>query len=219
MSPKPNPDWVQKLTPSSPQGVDLLQAERDKSNISVEKLSNFLFTKEALERRDQILEVLKNDKVFDKSQNYFDGRVERWQTALARAKRLRQLQVKHNWSMDDYTIANELMSEPGPYGLHSSMYLVGLSESLLWECAYNLRQHCVIKEHQNNTSSSLSRLKTTNTLDVMRRPSLGMVRTSEDWRLLPPGTQRTAPLSCIRHISRVRNGGLEASVELQIMQW
>ena len=120
----PTPNWVKKLQPSSPQGVDLIKAERDKSKMSVEKLSNFLYTKEVLDRQERILQILKSDKVFDKSQNYFDGRVDRFKTALARAKRLRQLQVKHNWNGDEYMVANELMSEPGPYGLHASMYLV-----------------------------------------------------------------------------------------------
>lgn len=120
----PTPEWVKALKPSSPQGTDLLKAERDKSNISVEKLSNFLFTKEALGRKQRILSILQAEKVFDKSQNYFDGRVERFQTALARAKKLRQLQVKHNWDRDEFAVATELISEPGPYGLHSTMYLV-----------------------------------------------------------------------------------------------
>jgi acyl-CoA oxidase len=122
----PTPQWVKELKPSPPQGTDLVAAEREKSKISVEKLSNFLFTKEVLERQDRILNILQAEKVFDKSHNYFDGRVDRFKTALARAKRLRQLQVKHNWDRDEYLTANELISEPGPYGLHSSMYLVSL---------------------------------------------------------------------------------------------
>jgi acyl-CoA oxidase len=124
------PQWVKDLKPSPPQGSDLIATEREKSQISVDKLSNFLFTKEALERQDRILAILKSEEVFDKSQNYFHGRVDRFKVALARAKRLRQLQVKHNWNADDYNVANELISEPGPYGLHSSMYLVCCSQRL-----------------------------------------------------------------------------------------
>lgn len=122
----PTPQWVKDLKPSAPQGTDLVQAERQKSKISVEKLSNFLFTKDVLDRQDKILKILEAEKVFDKSQNYFDGRVDKFKTALARAKRMRQLQVKHNWDRDDYMTANDLISEPGPYGLHASMYLVRL---------------------------------------------------------------------------------------------
>ncbi len=124
------PQWVKDLKPSPPQGVELIEAERDKSNISVEKLSTFLFTKEVLERQDRVLKILKAEKVFDKSQNYFDGRVDKFKTALARAKRLRQLQVQHNWTQDEFIVANDLISEPGPYGLHASMYLVSFSPAL-----------------------------------------------------------------------------------------
>ncbi|TVY91281.1 Peroxisomal acyl-coenzyme A oxidase [Lachnellula willkommii] len=122
----PTPQWVKDLKPAPPQGTELLSAERDKSNISVEQLSNFLFTKEVLERQDRVLEILQKEKVFDKSQNYFDGRVDKFKTALARAKRLRQLQVQHKWDRDDYITANDLISEPGPYGLHATMYLTTL---------------------------------------------------------------------------------------------
>jgi acyl-CoA oxidase len=118
------PQWVKDLKPSPPQGVDIIQAEREKSKLSVDKLSNFLFTKAVIERQERILKILQAEKVFDKSQNYFDGRIDKFKTALARAKRLRQLQVKHNWDRDEYMCANELVSEPGPYGLHATMYLV-----------------------------------------------------------------------------------------------
>ncbi|TAQ84584.1 hypothetical protein B7494_g7088 [Chlorociboria aeruginascens] len=122
----PPPQWVKDLKPAPPQGTDLIQAEREKSKISVEKLSNFLFTKEVLERQDRILKILQSEEVFDKSRNYFDGRVDKFKTALARAKRLRQLYVEHNWTQEDYMTAYELIAEPGPYVLHLSMYLTTL---------------------------------------------------------------------------------------------
>ena len=124
----PTPDWVKQLKPSGPQGSDLLEQERAKSNLPVEKLSNLLFTKEVLERRVRLLNILQAEKVFDKSQNYVQGRVEKFPVALARAKRLRQLQVKHNFSREDYETAAGLIGEPGPYGLHASMFLVTLRD-------------------------------------------------------------------------------------------
>ncbi|KAI0995154.1 Peroxisomal acyl-coenzyme A oxidase 1 [Podosphaera aphanis] len=122
------PEWVRKLKPSSPQGSELLKIERDKSNVSIEKLSKFLFTTEILDRRQKILEVLQSEKIFDKSQNYFDGRVDRFKTALARSKMLRKLQVKHNWVHEQLVEAVDLMSEPGPYGLHASMFMTTLRD-------------------------------------------------------------------------------------------
>lgn len=122
------PQWVKNLKPAGPQGTELLQQERNKSSVDVEQLSNFLFTKDGLARKQRVLEILQNDKVFDKSQNYFAGRVDRFETALARAKKLRQLHIKHNFSQDDKMVANELISEPGPYGLHESMFLITLRD-------------------------------------------------------------------------------------------
>ena len=122
------PSWVKKLKSSGPQGEELLAQERAQSDVPVEKLSEFLFTKEVLARQDRILKTLENEKVFDKSQNYFAGREARFVTALARQKRLQQLSQQHGWTKDDYVTASELISEPGPYGLHVSMFLVTLRD-------------------------------------------------------------------------------------------
>lgn len=122
----PPPDWVAKLTPSGPQGSELLATERAKSNVNIDRLSNFMFGKEALERQARLLAILQKEKVFDKSNNYFLGRVEKFPVALARAKRMRQLQVKHNWDSEELKVVDGLISEPGPYGLHASMFLVSL---------------------------------------------------------------------------------------------
>jgi len=122
------PPWVEKLASLEPE-TSILHEERAKSDISVEKLANFLFTKETLQRQETILKILQADPVFDKSKNYFDGRVDKFKTALARAKRLRQLEVEHKWSRDELITATDLISEPGPYGLHMSMYLVSSARS------------------------------------------------------------------------------------------
>ncbi|KAK0386764.1 hypothetical protein NLU13_6600 [Sarocladium strictum] len=124
----PNPDWVKKLTVAAPKGSDLLTKERAQSNIDVTQLSEYLLGKEQLATRDQILSILVSDPVFDKSQNYFQGRQDRIEASLAKAKRLRQLQIKHNWSEDQYHVANDLLSEPTPYGLHASMFLKTLRD-------------------------------------------------------------------------------------------
>ena len=124
MAPRPEPEWVKKLTPSGPQGSELLAMERAKSNINVDKLSVFMFGQDYLNRQAKILAILEKEPVFDKGQNHFMGRVEKFPVALGRAKRMRQLQVEHKWDMEDYKIADSLISEPGPYGLHASMFLV-----------------------------------------------------------------------------------------------
>lgn len=122
------PQWVKALKPAGPQGSELIEQERSKSNVNVDAISTALFTKAGRERKRKILQILQSEQVFDKSQNYFAGRVDRFETALARAKKLRQLQVKHNWQPEDKQVANELISEPGPYGLHESMFLITLRD-------------------------------------------------------------------------------------------
>ena len=123
MSPIETPDWVKSLQPSGPQGYELLKAEREKSSLNTRRLAHFLHGKEKLQRRDRILEILENEKIFDKSPNYYAGRNERFELSLGRAKRLRQLAWKHNWSRDEFSAANELLSESTPYRLHDSMFL------------------------------------------------------------------------------------------------
>ncbi|GKZ21753.1 fatty-acyl coenzyme A oxidase [Aspergillus brasiliensis] len=126
--PSPPPDWVKALKPAEPQGSQLLQQERDQSNVAVDKLAELLHTKEALARQDHLLSILQAEKVFDKSQNHTQGRTERIQRSLAKAKRLQQLSVQHKWSQEELHAANELLGEPTPYGLHASMFLVTLRE-------------------------------------------------------------------------------------------
>ncbi|PGH02210.1 acyl-CoA oxidase [Blastomyces parvus] len=125
MSP-PVPEWVKALKPPGPQGSELLQAERDSSNVSVQKLSELVHTKEVLDRQEKILAIMEKDKVFDKSQILSMGRVERLKASLGKAKRIQQLREQYKWTDEEFIVANDLLSEPTPYGLHASMFLVTL---------------------------------------------------------------------------------------------
>ena len=171
-------------------GAGLLKQERHKSNVPVEKLSEFLFTKETVNRQDRILNILTADKTFDKSQNYFDGRMERFKTALARQKRLSQLSKKHEWTSNEYQMASELISEPGPYGLHVSMFLVSCmalpnpSRSIY---LIFVRLPYVNKVHLRNISCSSRKLKNTNMSDATLRQSWDTAPMFEDLRLQQPG--------------------------------
>jgi acyl-CoA oxidase len=121
---KPTPDWVKQLKPSGVQGHELLKAERANSNVPVQELEVLLHTQDVIDRRNKILDILKSEKVFDKSQNYFMGRIDRFERALAREKRLRILKKQHNWSSEEFRAAADLVGEPGPYGLHDTMFKV-----------------------------------------------------------------------------------------------
>ncbi|KAK6851455.1 hypothetical protein PG995_012577 [Apiospora arundinis] len=123
-----NPQWVKKLAPASPHGGELLAKERAGSNINVDQLAEYMFTKEALDQRERVLKVLAADPVFDKSQNYFQGRDARIKASLGKAKRLTQLARQHKWSAEDTAVANDLLTEVTPYRLHDTMFLITLRE-------------------------------------------------------------------------------------------
>lgn len=125
----PPPAWVQALKPAGPQGSELLQHERAQSNVAVDNLAELLHTREALERKDRILQIVQGERVFDKSQNNSLGRVERIQRSLAKGKRLHQLSLQHKWTPEEVYTANDLIGEPTPYGLHSTMFLVCFLEA------------------------------------------------------------------------------------------
>ena len=182
---------MRKLTPSGPQGSELLDQERTQSNIPVQQLSEFLFSKVVLARQERILGVLKADKVFNKSQNYFDGREARFQTALARAKRMRQLAVKHRWSHDEYMMASELISEPGPYGLHSSMFLVRRYPYSLASyhriLIFSTRSLSETRELQSSMTYFSRKLRITKSSDAMHRLNWVTDQMCEAWKPLQPG--------------------------------
>lgn len=123
-----NPDWVQKLKPAPPQGTDLLAGERAKSKVNVDQLAEFLFTKKTLQERDNLTKILSSEKVFDKSQNYYQGREDRILTSLARGKRLQQLTEKHRWSQHEFEHAIQLMGEASPLSMHYKMFMPTIRE-------------------------------------------------------------------------------------------
>ena len=123
-----HPEWVVKLQETGCDDGDILESEREKSGVDVERLADLLFTRARLEKKQSILDVLKADPVFEKSRNHYLSPAEKLEVALTRGKRLRQLSVEHSWSEDDYQVAADLISEPDPYGLHASLFLVTLRE-------------------------------------------------------------------------------------------
>ncbi|KAI9321330.1 acyl-CoA dehydrogenase/oxidase [Dichotomocladium elegans] len=112
------------LKPIEPQGSYLLEQERKKASFDPSTLKIDLYGEEYLARRDRILQILENDPVLgDKSHRYFTGRDIRFKKALEAAKRLVDLTKIHNWTPEEYAIADFLFDESGPFRLHRSMFM------------------------------------------------------------------------------------------------
>lgn len=124
----PNPDWVKQLKPASPQGADILVEERAKSNIDVDQLAEFLFTKKTLDQKAAIVKALSSEPVFDKSKNYFQSREDRFVAALARGKRIEQLSRKNKWTQDEFDYAYQLTGEATPLAMHYKMFIPTIRE-------------------------------------------------------------------------------------------
>ncbi|BFZ63374.1 hypothetical protein YB2330_004496 [Saitoella coloradoensis] len=114
------------LKPADPQGPDVLARERSKATFSIPKLTEYIYGREWLARRDKILAILEDDPIMDKTPNYYLGRGERIRLALARAKRATQLAKDLNWTDEEAQMADWLVDEAHPYHLHKSMYLMTL---------------------------------------------------------------------------------------------
>jgi hypothetical protein len=189
----PTPDWVKQLKPSGVQGHELLAAERAGSNVPVKQLEELLHTREAIDRKQKLLAILKSEKVFDKSQNYFMGRTDRFERALAREKRLRILKRHHNWTLEEFRTATELIGEPGPYGLHDSMFKVSVAISTQKHNTNVCRSRWKDRPPQSSKNCGSPRPTTTRSSDVTRRLSLATGPMCADSKLQLHGTQTTRP--------------------------
>lgn len=123
-----NPDWVKKLQPASPQGTDILSGERARSNVNVDQLAEFLFTKATLQQRENLTKILSSEPVFDKSMNHYQSREDKILTALARGKRLQQLIEKHGWTPEEYELCIPLINEASPLTMHYKMFMPTIRE-------------------------------------------------------------------------------------------
>jgi hypothetical protein len=163
----PTPDWVKQLKPSGAQGHELLAAERAGSNVPVPQLEELLHTKEVIERTD------------------------RFERALAREKRLRILKKQHNWNLEEFRTATELIGEPGPYGLHDSMFKVCLLSKHPRQVVNINRLHLESKVHRSSKKSGSLWPTTTRSLDATLKLNLATVPTSADWKPQPHGIRMT----------------------------
>ncbi|KAF9974768.1 hypothetical protein BGZ65_008579 [Modicella reniformis] len=111
------------LPPSEPQGCDLLAEERAKTTFSVHELSTFLYGDAFLERQARLLALIEKEPAFDKSKRHFSGRSELFAAALRKDHTLIKLAQQQKWTPEDFGHAEQLIEEPGPFGLHRVMFM------------------------------------------------------------------------------------------------
>ncbi|KAF9433462.1 hypothetical protein BGZ76_009425 [Entomortierella beljakovae] len=111
------------LPPAGPQGSDLLSQERSKTTFSVNDLSVYLHGEEYLDRQQKFLELIENEPAFDKSDRYYLGRTELFARAFRKDAALIKLSKEHKWTPEEFQHIDLLIDQPGPYGLHRSMFM------------------------------------------------------------------------------------------------
>jgi acyl-CoA oxidase len=93
------PDFTDNLRPSYPDGPTTPALERASSKLCVEELSQHLLSHDGfLERQNKLLQLLQNEPLLSKGQQFNLSRPERFKLGLARAKLLQRLADKHQWS-------------------------------------------------------------------------------------------------------------------------
>jgi acyl-CoA oxidase len=121
-------DFSSRLQPTSPDGPTVISAERKRSDINVDLLSEHLLSPEYLERQQRILRILCQEKIFCKATQANLSRPDRYKLGLGRGKRMRQLQDSHGWDDDDFLMAEYLVDDIQPYHLHISLFTAAVRE-------------------------------------------------------------------------------------------
>ncbi|KAF8190757.1 peroxisomal oxidase [Mycena galopus ATCC 62051] len=105
--------------PSKQNAIDMAAA-RSATSVDVPAVRDFLYNGSAVWRkREQIVSVLANDPLFDKSQRIFATRKELYIRGQALTNRLYELQQIHGWSVDNTSLAILVVDESLSIGLHN----------------------------------------------------------------------------------------------------
>ncbi|KAJ7038971.1 peroxisomal oxidase [Mycena alexandri] len=105
--------------PSKQNAIDMAKA-RSSTAINVAHIRDFLYTGPAQwRRREQIVDILSKDPLFDKSKRVFTARKELYIRGQALTNKLYELQELHNWSTQDTNLALSVLDDGLPIGLHN----------------------------------------------------------------------------------------------------
>ncbi|KAJ6554277.1 acyl-CoA oxidase [Mycena capillaripes] len=105
--------------PSKQNAIDMAKA-RSATTIKVADVRDFLYNGSVRwHKREQIVDILSKDPLFDKSKRLFATRKELYIRGQALANRLYELQEIHNWSTEDTNVALSVVDEGLSIGLHN----------------------------------------------------------------------------------------------------
>lgn len=122
-------DFTDYLRPSLPHGSTTLSSERAQSNVEVEELGQHLLSSDGfLNRQSRILPILLREPLLSKDKQQNLSRPERFKLGLARAKLLRRLKDRYQWSAEDHKMAEYLVDDVSPYFLHMEMFIITVRE-------------------------------------------------------------------------------------------
>jgi acyl-CoA oxidase len=122
-------DFSDELRPADPQGPNILAHERSRSSLDHSKLADHLLGRGGfLSRQSKILSIIQSRPIFSKKNQLNLSRPDRYHVALARAKELRRLSLQHDWTIEDFRMAQYLVGEVGPYTLHTVMFSTSIRE-------------------------------------------------------------------------------------------
>lgn len=100
-------------------GRDMARS-RAKTTIQVDKVRNYLYNSaEEWKVRRNVVEVLENDPVFDKSERDFMSRTERYTRGMQLTDRVYELQEQQKWSASETNLAIATLDEQLPVNLHN----------------------------------------------------------------------------------------------------
>jgi acyl-CoA oxidase len=107
---------------STQNGLDMVNA-RNQASIDVSSVKHFIYNgKHEWQRKEQIVEVLSKDPVFDKRGRDWMTRTERYTRGLRRVNRIYDLEESLGWSKQDTAVATSLLDDPSPISLHVTAF-------------------------------------------------------------------------------------------------
>ncbi len=123
------PDFTDALQPHpDANGAKMISKERQRSAIDIDELSTHLFGTTYLQRQQNVLNILKPERILSKDNQANLSRPDRYKLGLARGKRMRQLMDIHGWNEADLLMAEYLVDDLQPYHLHLSLFNSAMRE-------------------------------------------------------------------------------------------